>query len=70
MPDCDRSRRAKWDDQDAQQILAGSPGYLFARTAEITKKDCNVRFVAQIGRLFLSQFFFPEEMEFQGKPEL
>jgi hypothetical protein len=44
--------------------------YLFARTAEITRKDSNVRFVAQIGRLFVSQFFFPEDMQFQGKPEL
>jgi hypothetical protein len=44
--------------------------YLFARTAEITKKDSNVRFVAQIGRMYLSQFFFPEDMQFQGKPEL
>jgi hypothetical protein len=26
--------------------------------------------VAQIGRMFVSQFFFPDEMEFQGKPEL
>jgi hypothetical protein len=44
--------------------------YLFPRSAEITKKDANVRFVAQIGRMYMSQFFFPEEMEFQGKPEL
>jgi hypothetical protein len=44
--------------------------YLFPRTAEITNKDSNVRFVAQIGRLWVSQFFFPEDMEFQGKPEL
>jgi hypothetical protein len=44
--------------------------YLFSRSAEITKKDHNVRFTAQIDRLFVSQFFFPEEMEFQGQPEL
>jgi hypothetical protein len=44
--------------------------YLFPRSAEITRKDSNVRFVAQIGRMFVSQFFFPGEMEFQGKPEL
>jgi hypothetical protein len=43
--------------------------YLFSRTAEISRKDSNVRFVAQIGRLWVSQFFFPEEMEFQGSPE-
>jgi|SRR5579863_1561917 hypothetical protein len=44
--------------------------YLFPRSAEITRRDPNIRFVAQIGRLFVSQFFFPEEMLFQGKPEL
>lgn len=43
--------------------------YLFPRSAMITS-DTNVRFVAQIGRLFVSQFFFPEDMQFQGKPEL
>jgi hypothetical protein len=44
--------------------------YLFPRSAEISKRDANIRFVAQIGRMFVSQFFFPDEMEFQGKPEL
>lgn len=44
--------------------------YLFSRSAEITKNDHNVRFVAQIGRLFVSQFFFPEDMQIQGQPEL
>jgi hypothetical protein len=43
--------------------------YLFSRSAEITRKDTNVRFVAQIGRLFVSQFFFPGEMQFEGNPE-
>ena len=43
--------------------------YLFSRSAEITRKDSNVRFVAQIGRLYVSQFFFPGEMEFDGNPE-
>ena len=43
--------------------------YLFPRTAEISRKDSNVRFVAQIGRLWISQFFFPGEMELQGSPE-
>jgi hypothetical protein len=43
--------------------------YLFSRSAGITANDSNVRFVAQIGRLFISQFFFPEDMRFQGKTE-
>lgn len=44
--------------------------YLFPRSAEITKKDHRIQFVAQIGRLFVSQYFFPDEMQFQGQPEL
>ena len=44
--------------------------YLFPRSAGISRNDANVRFVAQIGRLFVSQFFFPQDMEFQGKAEL
>jgi hypothetical protein len=43
--------------------------YLFSRSNEITRKDNNIRFVAQIGRLFVSQFFFPAEMQFEGNPE-
>jgi|HubBroStandDraft_6_1064221.scaffolds.fasta_scaffold147501_2 hypothetical protein len=44
--------------------------YLFSRSAEITKNDHRVQFVAQIGRLFLSQDFFPDEMQFESQPEL
>jgi len=56
------------------QILPNRNGlitavYLFPRSAGIGS-DSNVRFVAQIGRLFVSQFFFPEDMQFQGKTEL
>ena len=44
--------------------------YLFPRSTEITRKDPEIRFTAQIGRLFVSRFFFPEEMQFRGQPEL
>jgi hypothetical protein len=44
--------------------------YLFPHSTEIIRQDRSVRFVAQIGRLFISQFFFPEEMQIQGQPEL
>jgi hypothetical protein len=44
--------------------------YLFPRSSMITAGDSSVRFVAQIGRVFVSQVFFPEEMRFQEKPEL
>jgi hypothetical protein len=43
--------------------------YLFSRSNEITRKDTNIRFVAQIDRMFVSQFFFPGEMEIAGNPE-
>jgi len=43
--------------------------YLFPHSARVDPKD-HVLFEAQIGRLFVSQYFFPEEMELQGKPEL
>ncbi len=43
--------------------------YLFSRSNEITRKDSNIRFVAQIDRLVISEFFFPSEMEFEGQPE-
>lgn len=44
--------------------------YLFPRSAEISKKDPSVRFVAQLRRLVVSQVFFPAEMQLQGQPEL
>jgi hypothetical protein len=44
--------------------------YLFARSEEITKQDRRLEFIAQIGRLSLTQYFFTEEMQFQGKLEL
>jgi len=43
--------------------------YLFPRSAGITKKDGRVQFVAQIGRLYVSQFFDLGEMQFEGKLE-
>jgi hypothetical protein len=44
--------------------------YLFPRTAEITKKDLSLGFSAQIGRLYVSAKFVPEEMQFQGERQL
>jgi hypothetical protein len=43
--------------------------YLFSRAA-VSAQDHTVRFVAQIGRMWVSQYFFPEEMQFEGRPEL
>jgi hypothetical protein len=44
--------------------------FLFPYSAEISKKDASVEFVALIGRLQVSQTFNVEEMQFQGKLEL
>jgi hypothetical protein len=44
--------------------------YLFSRSAELTKDDPHVEFVAQIGRLCATQFFDLGQMQFLGKLEL
>lgn len=44
--------------------------YLFPRSAEITRKDGPVLFTAQVGRLVVSQYFFPEDMQLRGEPQL
>jgi len=41
--------------------------YFFPRSANITADIRQVDFTAQVGRLFLSQSFFPAEMQFQNK---
>jgi hypothetical protein len=44
--------------------------YLFSRHEEITRGDKNVIFAAQIDRLFVSEFFYPATMQFDGRLEL
>jgi hypothetical protein len=44
--------------------------YLFPLSAEIGKKDGQLRFEAQIGRIVVGQTFELSEMEFMGKLEL
>jgi hypothetical protein len=44
--------------------------YLFPRSVEITKNDGRLLFMAQIGRLFVSQFFYTDQMQLQGQLEL
>ena len=44
--------------------------YLFPLSAEISKKDRELRFEAQIGRIVVAQTFELSEMEFMGKLEL
>jgi hypothetical protein len=44
--------------------------YVFPLSAEISRKDRQIRFEAQIGRIVLAQDFDLSEMEFVGKLEL
>jgi len=44
--------------------------YLFPRKVEISKKEGRLEFVAQVGRLFVSQFFYTFQMQYQGELEL
>jgi hypothetical protein len=44
--------------------------YLFPRHEEITRRDRNVIFAAQIARLFVSEFFYPATMQLAGQLEL
>jgi hypothetical protein len=44
--------------------------YFFPRSANIPTDTKRIEFVAQVGRLYLAQYFFPVEMRFQDKPAL
>ncbi len=44
--------------------------YFFPRSAHLTLDDKRVEFDAQIGRVAVAQYFYPSEMQFQGKLEL
>jgi hypothetical protein len=44
--------------------------YLFPRTMDITLEDQRVEFWAKFGRLSVAQYFYPREMQLQGKLEL
>jgi hypothetical protein len=44
--------------------------YLFPRKIEIARNEGRLEFVAQIGRLFVSQFFYTFQMQLQGQLEL
>jgi hypothetical protein len=44
--------------------------YLFPRSEEITAADKRIEFAAVVGRLSLAEYFYTEQMQFQGKLEL
>jgi len=43
---------------------------LFPRSEAITAEDRRVEFSAVFGRLFVAQYFYPAQMQFQGRLEL
>jgi hypothetical protein len=53
------------DDDETATVV-----YLFPRSVEITKRDGGIEFAAQIGRLWLSQYFYTGEMQLRGEPQL
>lgn len=44
--------------------------YLFPRTVEFTLEDQRIEFSAQFGRLSMAQYFYTQDMQYQGKLEL
>jgi hypothetical protein len=44
--------------------------YQFPRSVEITRKDGTILFVAQVGRLVLSQYFLVGDMQLRGETQL
>jgi hypothetical protein len=44
--------------------------YLFPRSVEFTVDDNRIEFGAQFGRLSMGQYFYTQEMQYQGKLEL
>jgi hypothetical protein len=70
-------RYQKKDFKPSRVILERKPGestanivYLFPRSVEITKRDTNVVFQAQIGRLVITRIFSPPDMLIQEQIEL
>ena len=53
------------DDEKIANIV-----YLFPRRVEITKRDGGIEFAAQVGRLWVSQYFYTGEMQLRGEPQL
>ena len=44
--------------------------YLFPRSQPITDDDTSVELLVHLGRIYVTQWFDPAEMKFEGKPEL
>ena len=44
--------------------------YLFPRSVEIAKRDGRIQFLAQVGRLVVSQDFYTQDMQLQGELQI
>jgi hypothetical protein len=44
--------------------------FIFPRSSEVTPEDGRITFLAQLGRLSVAQYFYPQEMTIQGKLDL
>lgn len=44
--------------------------YLFPRSVEIGKREGGIEFDAQVGRMWVSQYFYTGEMQLRGEPQL
>ena len=44
--------------------------YLFPRSRPITAEDKRIEFAAQLGPIYVAQYFYPQEMQYGGKLEL
>jgi hypothetical protein len=57
------------------EIMASGEGvatvlYLFPRTRSISAEEKRVEFAAQFGPIYVAQYFYPKDMQFQGKLDL
>ena len=44
--------------------------YLFPRTTAISGEETRIEFAAQFGPIYVAQYFYPKDMQLQGKLEL
>jgi hypothetical protein len=65
-----KDRRASRVDLLPQEGGLATIVFVFPRSEEITTEDGRITFLAQLGRLSVAQYFYPEEMSIQGKLEL
>ncbi len=70
-------KRQGMKDQKAAKVEITASGngtatvlYLFPRTTGITAGEKRLEFSAQLGRIFVAQYFYPPQMQLQGKLEL